>query len=152
MLRRWAVQALGHMHCVQLSYDSVTRIFWRQILQIERDIQSTNRTLSRPTLLIVVTETIVKARGGLRWEIESTEVESGSHRGQAIPLSARHVLLHGKSRLSLFSCLWHCNRYLTFTRGNSAHPTLNGSEDVWHRKSVAIMNSSSLWQDSSCLG
>ena len=26
--------------------------------------------------------------------------------------------------------LWHCNRYLTFTRGNSAHPTLNGRGGV----------------------
>ena len=152
MLRRWAVQALGHMHCVQLSYDSVTRIFWRQILQIERDIQSTNRTLSRPTLPIVVTETIVKARGGLRWGIESTEVESGSHRGQTIPLSARTTSRKEPTIAVQLSLALHAMGYLTFTRSNSAHPTLNGSEDVWRRKSVAITNTSSLWQDSSCLG
>ena len=70
----------------------IIRLCYKDFLksnQKEREIQSTNRTLSRPTLPIVVTETVVKARGGLRCEIESTEVESGSHRGQTVPLSAR---------------------------------------------------------------
>jgi len=53
-----------------------------------KNVQFTVRTLSIPTLLITVTETVVKAQGSLRWEIETMEVESGSHRGQAILLSA----------------------------------------------------------------
>jgi len=37
-----------------------------------------------------VTETVVKAQRSLRWEIETMKVESGSHRGQTVLLSARH--------------------------------------------------------------
>ena len=54
-----------------------------------KNIQFTVRILSRPTLLITVTETVVKAQGSLRWETETMVVESGSHRGQTILLSAR---------------------------------------------------------------
>ena len=53
-----------------------------------KNIQFTIRILSRPTLWITVTETIVKAQRSLRWKIEMMEVESGSHRGQTILLSA----------------------------------------------------------------
>ena len=52
------------------------------------DIQFTIRILSRPTLWITVTETIVKAKRSLRWEIEMMEVETGSHWDQTILLSA----------------------------------------------------------------
>jgi len=45
------------------------------------------RILSRPTLLITVTDTIVKAQGSLWWGTERMEIESGSHRGQAVLLS-----------------------------------------------------------------
>jgi len=51
-------------------------------------MQFTIRTLSRPTLSMTVTETVVKVQISLRWEIETMEVESGSHR-QTILLSAR---------------------------------------------------------------
>jgi len=53
-----------------------------------KNIQLTIRILSRPTLWITVTETIVKAQRSLRWEIETMEVESRSHWGQTILLSA----------------------------------------------------------------
>ena len=42
--------------------------------------------LSRPTLSITVTETIVKAHGSRWWETEMMEVESGCHWGQTILL------------------------------------------------------------------
>jgi len=35
---------------------------------------------------MTVTETVGKAKRSLRWEIETVEVESGSHRGQTILL------------------------------------------------------------------
>jgi len=54
-----------------------------------KNIQFTIRILSRPTLSITVTETVVKAQISLRWEIEMMEVESGSHLDQTILLSAR---------------------------------------------------------------
>ena len=50
-----------------------------------KNIQFTIRTLSRPTLPITVTETVVKAQRNLRWEIEMMKVESGSHRGSNHP-------------------------------------------------------------------
>jgi len=45
--------------------------------------------LSRPTLLITVTETVLNAQVIRWWETETIEVESGSHRSQTILLSAR---------------------------------------------------------------
>ena len=54
-----------------------------------KNIQFMIHILLRPTLWITVTETVVKAQRSLRWEIETMEVESGSHRGQTILLSAR---------------------------------------------------------------
>ena len=47
--------------------------------------------LSKPTLWITVTETIVKTQGSLWWETETMEVEGGSHWGLAILLSARTI-------------------------------------------------------------
>ena len=41
--------------------------------------------------LTTYVETVVKAKRGLQWEIETMEVESGSHRGQTILLSARNT-------------------------------------------------------------
>jgi len=84
LLWRSAAQALGHVHGVRSSSDQVTSIFWCQILQTVR----TYSILSKPTLWITVTETVVKAQRNLRWEIETMEVESGSHRGETILLSA----------------------------------------------------------------
>jgi len=54
-----------------------------------KNIQFTNRTLSRPTLSITVTETVLKAQGSPWWKTETMQVESGSHRNQTILLSAR---------------------------------------------------------------
>ena len=54
-----------------------------------KNIQFMIHILLRPTLWITVTETVVKAQRSLRWEIEMMEVESGSHHGQTIFLSAR---------------------------------------------------------------
>ena len=57
-----------------------------------KNIQFTVRILSRPTLLITVTEAIVKAQGSLQWETEMMEVKSESHQGQTILLSALSTL------------------------------------------------------------
>jgi len=54
-----------------------------------KNIHVTIRIESKLTLSITVTETAVKAQRSLRWEIEMMEVESGSHQGQTILLSAR---------------------------------------------------------------
>ena len=99
-----------------------------------KNIQFTICILLRPTLSITVTETVVKAQGSLRWETEtiSMEVESGSHWGQTSLLSACRTST--KRLLSLLSCLWHYNRYFTFTYDNRTYPTLNCREDVWHQK------------------
>ena len=61
------VQASAKAHALRAV---IVRLCYKDFLtsnfaDIARDIQSTNRTLLRPTLPIVVTETIVKARGGL---------------------------------------------------------------------------------------
>jgi len=53
-----------------------------------KNIQFTICILSRSTLWITVTEIVVKAQRSLWWEIETVEVESGSHQGQTILLSA----------------------------------------------------------------
>ena len=44
--------------------------------------------LSRPTLSITVTETVVKSQGSLWWETEKIEVKSRCHRGQTVLLAA----------------------------------------------------------------
>ena len=67
-------------------------------------------------------------------EIETMEVESGSHRGQTILF--QHVVLRQSRLLSLLSYLWHYNRYFAFTRDNRTHPTPNRGEDVWRQKLV----------------
>ena len=56
-----------------------------------KNIQFTICISSRPTLSITVTGAVAKAGGSLWWETETMEVESGSHRGQIILLSARGV-------------------------------------------------------------
>ena len=99
-----------------------------------KNIQFTIRILSRPTLWITVTETVVKAQRSLRWEME---FESGSHRVK--PSSFQHVALRQNRLLSLLSYLWHYNRYFAFTRDNITHPTPNRREDVWRQKLVAAM-------------
>ena len=65
-----------------------------------KNIQFTIGTLSRPTLSITVTETIVKAQRRLQSEIETMEVESGSHRGQTILLSACSTAYYRHSAIS----------------------------------------------------
>ena len=57
----------GHMHSVQSSYILPSyKDFLMSNFADSKDILCTNRTLSRPTLPIAVTETIVKAQGGVR--------------------------------------------------------------------------------------
>ena len=85
LLWRSAAQALGNMHDVRSSSTRLQAFF---DVKFCRRIQLTVRILSRPTLSVTVTETVVKAQGILRWETETMEVESGSHRGQTILLSA----------------------------------------------------------------
>jgi len=111
-----------------------------------KNIQFTIRILLRPTLSMTVTETVVKVQISLQWEIETMEVESGSHRDQTILLSARST--RQKHLLSLLSYLWHYNRYFAFTRDNRTHPTPNRREDVWRQKLVATMNAFTMakWQ------
>jgi len=55
---------------------------------VGKNIQFTICILSKPTLSITVIETVVKAQGSLRWETETMEVKSGSHRSQTILHSA----------------------------------------------------------------
>ena len=94
----------------------------------------------RPILSIAVTETVVRAQGSLWWDTETMGVESGSHQGQTILLSAHTTSTCIKHLQSLLSYLWHYNRYFAFTHGNSTHPTQNHREDIWHQKLVATMN------------
>jgi len=84
---RSAAQALGHMHSVRPGY----KHFWMSNFADGKNIQFTISILSRPTLLIKVTETVLEAQISLQWETETMEVESGSHRGQTILLSARCI-------------------------------------------------------------
>ena len=130
------------MHGLQSSSDQVTSIFRRQILQTVKNIQFTIRTLSRPTLLITVTKTIVKAQRSLRWETEMMEVT------RVKPSSFQHVVLRQNCLLLLLSYLWHYNRYFAFTRDNRTHPTPNCREDVWCQKLVATMDAFTMakWQ------
>ena len=56
-----------------------------------KNIQFTIRILLRPTLSMKVTKIAVKDQRSLRWETETMEVESGSHRGQTIaPFSTQY--------------------------------------------------------------
>ena len=75
LLWRSAAQVLGHMHGVRSSSDQVTSTLTSHFAD-SKNIQFTIRILSRPTLSIAVTETVVKAQRSLRWEIEMIEVES----------------------------------------------------------------------------
>jgi len=82
-----------------------------------------NHILSRPTLLITATETVVNTQEVYdgrqkRWKlkVEVTGVK---------PASLQQILLQQKHLLLLLSYLWHNNRYFAFTHGNSTHPTLN---------------------------
>ena len=54
-----------------------------------KNIQFTIHILSRPTLSITVTETVLKAKVSQWWETVTMEVESESHRSQTILLSGR---------------------------------------------------------------
>jgi len=74
------------------------------------------------------------------------EVESGSHQGQTILLSACSTST--KPPTIVLSYLWHYNRYSAFTRVNRTHPTLNRREDVRCQKVVATMNAFAMakWQ------
>ena len=86
LLWRSAAQALGHMHGVWSSSDQVTSIFDINFAD-SKNIEFTVCILSRPTLSITVTETVVKVYSGRH--AETMEVESGSHWGQTILLSER---------------------------------------------------------------
>ena len=87
---------------MEISCTSISAHAWRSVifqpgykhfltsnLADGKNVQFTICILLRPTLWITVTETVVKAQRRLRWEIETIEVESGSHCGQTILLSAR---------------------------------------------------------------
>jgi len=93
-----------------------------------KNIHFTICILWRPTLLIAVTETAVKAQGSQWWETQTMEVRSGSHRGQII--SYQHVILWQKGLLSLLSYLWYYYRYFAFTHHSRTHHTPNCREDV----------------------
>jgi len=132
------------MHGVRSSSDQVTSTFWRQILQTVRTYSSRFVFLiSRPTLSITVTETVVKAQRSLRWEIETMEVESKVTGVK--PSSFKHVVLRQNCLLSLLSYLWHYNRHFAFTRDNRTHPTPNRREDVWRQKLVVTINAFSTY-------
>jgi len=69
-----------------------------------KNIQFTICILLRPTLSIAVTETLAKAQGSLWWETDMMEVESGSHWGHTILLSAHSTsskVLTATTQLSL---------------------------------------------------
>jgi len=67
-----------------------SRHFLTSNLADGKNFQFTDHILSKPTLSITVTETVVKAQRSLRWETETMEaIESGSQRDQTILLSAR---------------------------------------------------------------
>ena len=74
------------------SSDWVTIIFLTSSFADGKNIQFTIRILPRPSLLITVTETVMKAHGSLQQVIETMEVESGSHQVQTIFLSAHSTL------------------------------------------------------------
>jgi len=76
-----------------------------------KNIQFMNCILSRPTLSIAVTETIVKAQGSLWWDTEMMEVESESHQGQTILLSVHTTSTKVPTVTIIY--LWHYNRYFT---------------------------------------
>ena len=107
MLRRSAVHALGHMHCVQLSYDSVTRIFLTSNFADSKGHPEHKSYFIETYLANSCDRDHSESPGKSTMRDRIAEVESGSHRGQTVPLSARTTL-----QKELFSCLWHCNRCL----------------------------------------
>ena len=111
-----------------------------------KNIQFTIRILSRPTLWMTVTETVVKAKRSLQWEIEMMEVKLEVPVVKPSPF--QHIVLRQIRLLSLLSYLWHYNRYFAFTDDNQTHLIPNRREDVWHQKLVATLNAFTMakWQ------
>ena len=90
LLWRPAAQGLRHIYAqrvviVQPGY----KLFFMSNFADGKNVSFTIRILSRLTLSITVTETVVKAQRSLWWVTETMEVEGGSHWGLAILLSAR---------------------------------------------------------------
>jgi len=75
----------------------------------------TIRTLSRLTLSITVTETVLKAHGSLWLQTETMEIERGSHEDMIHPPFSTLYILRQKRLLSLLSYLWHYNTSLQLT-------------------------------------